>query len=201
MLAQVREAAERLGRMPHPSELPEVCQTLYKRYQTWGQVLTAAGVEQAVAAGLRKENDLAEADRRRLEQLRAIAQELNRAPLRSEVEEKLRTALIQRFGSWRNALYQIDLEPVRRITPFVNAPLHREEHRPRAIHRGDLYDCHYRLLHLDPVTAADLALIRRMAEKLGRAPRRREVPPEVRRRLQEACGSWSNALFQLGLQE
>ena len=201
MLAQVREAAERLGRMPHPSELPEVCQTLYKRYQTWGQVLTAAGVEQAVAAGLRKENDLAEADRQRLEQLRAIAQKLNRAPLRSEVEEKLRTALIQRFGSWRNALYQIDLEPVRRITPFVNAPLHREEHRSRAIHRGDLYDCHYRLLHLDPVTAADLALIRRVAEKLGRTPRRREVPPEVRGRLQEACGSWSNALFQLGLQE
>ena len=55
------------------------------------------------------------------------------------------------------------------------------------------------ILHLDPETAEDLAFIRNMAEKLGRPPRRREVPPEIRKRLQEACGSWSNALFQLGL--
>lgn len=201
MLSQVREAAERLGRIPHPSELPEVCRTLHKRYQTWGQVLAAAGVEQAVAGSLRKANDLGEEDRRSLGQLRTIAQKLNRAPLRSEVEEGLRTSLLRRFGSWRNVLYQIDLEPVRRISPFVNAPLHREESRSRTAHRGDLYDCHYRLLRLEPETAADLELVRHLAEKLGRTPHRREVPAEVRRRLQKACGTWSNALFQLGLRE
>ena len=201
MLSRVREAAERLGRIPHPSELPEVCRTLHKRYQTWGQVLAAAGVEQAVADSLWKADDLKEEDRQRLGQLRAIAQKLNRAPLRSEIAEELRTPLIRRFGSWRNVLYQVDLEPVQRISPFVNAPLRREETRSRAAHRGDLYDCHYRLLRLEPETAADLELVRNLAEELGHTPHRREVPAEVRRRLQEACGTWSNALFQLGLQE
>lgn len=199
LLTQVRETAKALGRIPHPSDLPEIGQRLKKRYQTWGEVIAAAGAEEAAASGLRKFDNLEDEDKQHLAALHTLAQTLNRAPLRSEVPDELRAALVQRFGSWRNALYQIDLEPVRRITPFVNAPLHREEHRPRATHRGDLYDCHYRLLHLDPETAADLAFIRNMAEKLGRPPRRREVPPEIRKRLQESCGSWSNALFQLGL--
>lgn len=199
LLDQVRETAKALGRIPHPSDLPEIGQRLKKRYKTWGEVLTAAGAEEAAASGLRKFDNLSESDKHHLEELHTLAQTLNRAPLRSEVPDKLRAALVQRFGSWRNALYQIDLEPVRRITPFVNAPLHRGENRSRATHRGDLYDCHYRILHLDPETAEDLAFIRNMAEKLGRPPRQREVPPEIRKRLQEACGSWSNALFQLGL--
>ena len=59
----------------------------------------------------------------------------------------------------------------------------------------------YRLLKLDPQTQADLALVRKLAQQLGHPPGRREVPAEVRMRLQKACGSWSNALFQLGLQE
>ena len=134
-----------------------------------------------------------------LEELRTLARTLNRPPLRSEVEEGLRTALIQRFGSWRSVLYQIDLEPVRRITPFVNAPLHQNQERRRGLHRSDLYDCHYRLFRLDRQTEADLEQVRALTLQLGRPPARREVPPEIRRRLQKACGSWSNALFQLGL--
>ena len=199
LLAQVRETAKALGRIPHPSDLPQIGQRLKKRYQTWGAVLTAAGAEEAAASGLQKFDKLSDSDKQHLAALQTRAQTLNRAPLRSEVPDELRVALVQRFGSWRNALYQIGLEPVRRITPFVNAPLFRRENRCRATHRGDLYDCHYRILHLDPETAADLAFLHNMTEKLGRPPRRREVPPEIRKRLQEACGSWSNALFQLGL--
>lgn len=117
------------------------------------------------------------------------------------MEQSLREALLRRFGSWRNVLYQIDLEPVRRITPFVNAPLQRGKEKRRATHRQELYDCHYRLLKLDPQTKADLELIRKLVQQLGHPPGRGEVPAEVRVRLQRACGSWSNALFQLGLQE
>lgn len=201
LLAQVREAAERLGRMPHPSELPEICGKLEKRCRSWGEVLSAAGAEEAVAGSLRKAEDLGEEDRARLDRLRAIALALNRAPMRGEVEAALREPLLRRFGSWRSVLYQIDLEPVQRIAPFVNAPLRREEGRARAAHRGDLYDCRYRLLRLTPETEADLALVRELAEQLGRPPRRQEVSPEIRRRLQAACGSWSNALFQLDLRE
>lgn len=200
MLDQVRDMAQQLGRMPHPSELPEVCQSLKKWHRTWGEVLAAAGVEDAVATGLQKEDHFEADVLGMLQELRALAEHLNRAPLRSEVEPSLRQALIQRFGSWRNALYQIDLEPVQRITPFVNAPLKRGKGGQRATHRQELYDCHYRLLKLDPQTSEDLELVRQLAQQLGHTPGRRDVPPEVRRRLQQACGSWSNALYQLGLQ-
>lgn len=199
LLELVRTQAAALGRMPHPSELPEVCRKLSKRYKSWGQVLEAAGAEAAAAGALRKAADLTREEGRMLDELRTLARTLNRPPLRSEVEEGLRTALIQRFGSWRSVLYQIDLEPVRRITPFVNAPLHQNQERRRGLHRSDLYDCHYRLLRLDRQTEADLEQVRALTLQLGRPPARREVPPEIRRRLQKACGSWSNALFQLGL--
>lgn len=201
MLNQIRGMAEQLGRIPHPSELPEICRKLKKRYRTWGEVLAAAGVEEAVAVHLQKEENLKDDELRMLQELRTLAERLNRSPLRGEVEQSLRESLLRRFGSWRNALYQIDLEPVRRITPFVNAPLQREKDKQRATHRQELYDCHYRLLKLDPQTQADLALVRKLAQQLGHPPGRREVPAEVRMRLQKACGSWSNALFQLGLQE
>ena len=201
MLDQIRRMAERLGRIPHPSELPEICQKLNKRYQTWGEVLAAAGVEEAVAVHLQKEDGLNSDELRMLQELRALAERLNRAPLRGEVELSLRESLLRRFGSWRNALYQVDLEPVRRITPFVNAPLQRGNGKQRAAHRQELYDCHYRLLKLDPQTQVDLELVRKLTQQLGRPPGRREVPAEVRARLQNVCGSWSNALFQLGLRE
>lgn len=201
MLHRVRSMAEQLGRIPHPSELPEICRKLKKRYRTWGEVLAAAGVEEAVVIHLQKEENLKSDEFHMLKKLQAIAEILNRAPLRSEVDESLRKPLLQRFGSWRNVLYQIDLEPVRRISPFVNAPLQRGNKRPRATHRQELYDCHYRLLKLDPQTEADLLLVRKLAQQLGHPPGRREVPTEVRTRLQMACGSWSNALFQLGFQE
>ena len=201
MLEQIRRMAEQLGRIPHPSELPEICQKLNKRYQTWGEVLAAAGVEEAVAIHLHKEDGLNDDELRMLQELRALAEGLNRAPLRGEVEPSLQESLLRRFGSWRNVLYQVDLEPVRRITPFVNAPLQRGKDKQRAAHRQELYDCHYRLLKLDPQTQADLDLVRKLAQQLGHPPSRREVPVEVRARLQNACGSWSNALFQLGLRE
>ena len=201
MFEEVRSVAERLGRIPHPSELPEICQKLNKRYQTWGEVLAAAGVEEAVTVHLQKEDGLNDHELRMLQELRALAERLNRAPLRGEVEQSLQEFLLQRFGSWRNTLYQVGLEPVRRITPFINAPLQRGKGKRRATHRQELYDCHYRLLKLDPQTQADLELVRKLAQQLGHPPGRREVPVEVRVRLQNVCGSWSNALFQLGLQE
>lgn len=118
---------------------------LRSRFRNWPGALRAAGLSRSAGRGgqacqqsvqkelevrqllaqVRKLEDLDQEDRQRLDALQAIAQALNRAPMSREVEEGLRIALLQRFGSWRNALYQIDLEPVRRISPFVNAPLHR----------------------------------------------------------------------------
>ena len=108
--------------------------------------------------------------------------------------------LVRRCGSWRRVLEQLDLEPVRHMTPFSNTRLGDRSHRPPARHRGGLHDCYYRLLRVDEVTARDLETVAAAARRLGRPPERREIPVPVRRRLQETCGSWANALYQLGLE-
>ena len=108
--------------------------------------------------------------------------------------------LVRRCGSWRRVLEQLDLEPVRRIAPFSNTRLGDRSGKPPARHRGSLHDCYYRLLRVDEITARDLETVAQAARRLGRPPERREIPLPVRRRLQDACGSWSNALYQLGLE-
>lgn len=199
LLSQVRSAAKSLGRMPHPSDLPEVCQGLKKSYHTWGDVLTASGAVEASFRRVCPIEDLEENYRAMLEDIRLQAEDLNRAPQHKEVPPEVRSALIRRCGSWRNALYQIGLEPVRRISPFSNTSLNSPGQRPQTRHRGTLYDCYYRILHLDKRTTEDLALVKKTARRLGRAPTRNEIPTKVRRQLQDACGSWSNALYQLDL--
>lgn len=198
LLEQVRAARQTLGRMPHPSDLPEVLRGLRHRYKTWGEVLTAAGVLDT--APLPPLGPLEAEYTPLLESVRRRAEALNRAPLRREVEPQTVEALVKRCGSWRRVLEQLDLEPVRRIAPFSNTRLGDRSGKTPARHRGSLHDCYYRLLRLDETTARDLETVAEAARRLGRPPERREIPLPVRRRLQAACGSWSNALYQLGLE-
>ena len=197
-LAQVRSKAAELGRVPHATDLPEVCAGLSRKYATWGEVLAAAGMKRTLTVSLI--DDLTEEDRSLLSALRNQAETLGRAPLKSEVDAALRAALVKRCGSWRNALYQVGLEPVIHITPFSGSKLDRPPEAPVPRHKSALYDCYYRVLNLDEEAKALLADIEALSSALGRPPKRGEVDPQVRRALQDACGSWSNALFQLGLQ-
>lgn len=192
----MRRAAAELGRVPHPKDLPQVCEGLRREYATWADVLAAAGVERVRT--VHPVTDLDARCRAMLEMLKAQAVELGRAPLRSEVDETLRGTLVNRCGSWRNVLYQIGLEPVVHISPFSGAALDRSPGRTRP-HSTALYDCYYRLLSPGPDTRRNLTLVEELARSLGRPPKRGEVPAQVRRQLQDACGSWANALYQLGL--
>lgn len=196
LLSEVRRAAAELGRVPHPKDLPQVCEGLRREYATWADVLAAAGVERVRT--VHPVTDLDARCRAMLEMLKAQAVELGRAPLRSEVDETLRGTLVNRCGSWRNVLYQIGLEPVVHISPFSGAALDRSPGRTRP-HSTALYDCYYRLLSPGPDTRRNLTLVEELARSLGRPPKRGEVPAQVRRQLQDACGSWANALYQLGL--
>ena len=197
LLGQVRAAGETLGRMPHPSDLPQVLPGLRHRYRTWGEVLVAAGAVEAAAP--RPPLPLEEAYRPLLEAVRRRAEELNRSPLRREVDPALTEPLVRRCGSWRQVLAQLGLEPVHRIAPFSNTRLSDRSGRPAGRHRGSLHDCYYRLLRVDEITAGDLELVAQTARRLGRTPEQREIPLPVRKRLQAVCGSWANALYQLGL--
>lgn len=143
--------------------------------------------------------DLEPEYRAMLEKLLEQARALGRAPLRSEVEEALRKKLIARCGSWRNTLYQIGLEPVAHITPFSGTVLSNTNKGTKR-HRTVLHECYYKVLNLDERAKRELEEVRRLAEKLGRPPKRKEAPEALRKDLQKWCGSWSNTLFQLGLQ-
>ncbi|MEG2420468.1 MAG: hypothetical protein RR949_01735 [Oscillospiraceae bacterium] len=198
LLRKVRDKAAELGRTPHPKDLPEVCVALCKQFATWGELLTAAGLEHVQISVLLE--DLEPEHLAMLEELRALALKLGRPPLRMEAPEALRTALIQRCGSWRNTLFQIGLEPVIHMVPFSGTLLTGNRDGKRRAHRSELADCYYQVLNPSPKTRAALDEIQALAQKLGRPPRRGDVPAELRKILQTACGSWRNALFQLGLQ-
>ena len=121
LLELVRERGIQLGRIPHPKDFQDELGDLAKYYQTWNQVLTAAGIHWEDT--VHPIGDLEPEYRAMLEELLEQARALGRAPLRSEVEEPLRKKLIARCGSWRNTLYQIGLEPVAHITPFSGTVL------------------------------------------------------------------------------
>ncbi len=195
-LEQVRARAAALGRMPHPSEIPEAAALLGTRWPTWGALLTAAGAERAVRQSVHLIYDLPPEIHTLLSEIRALAEQLNRAPMRQEVTSEQRKTLIAACGSWRNALYQIGLEPVVRITPFTQK-LPPSGHTDFRHHRCTLQDCHYHLLHLDNATRDALCEVAHLSQQLGHTPARREVPEAIRSQLQKSCGSWSNALFQL----
>lgn len=195
---EVRAAADALGRVPHPSDLPETHKILKKQFHSWREVLNAAGVDPATLVKKIPEPD--ETVRLQLSDLRALAETLRRAPLRKEVPPALYAALVKRCGSWRNSLYQIDLTPVVQLASFSSSKLAPWEKPAHSSHITALEHCCYKLLWLEPDEEKMLELIRKRADELGRAPEREEVPEEARGLLIGSCGSWRNVLFQLDLQ-
>lgn len=196
VLDRLRELTGQKGRIPHPSDLTAgELEVLRRKYHSSSETLSAAGVEQIPTVN--KLDELEPEYRSLLQALEARAMELGRPPLRSEVDLERFRPLIRRCGSWRNTLYQIGLEPVTHITPFSSALLDRPGgHRT---HKKALYDCYYQVLNLDETTREQLAELKKLSERLGHAPKRGEVDPKLRQNLQAACGSWSNALYQIGL--
>lgn len=197
-LEAVREAAERLGRVPHLSDLPEQQQFLKKKYSSWREVLDAAGIDPRTL--VRKIPDPDEELKTLLSQLRDLAESLGRAPLRKEVPSALYAALVKRCGSWRNSLYQLDLAPVVHNAAFISSGLAPWETGKRKNHGTALEHCCYKLLGLGEEEKALLEQVKQRAGELGRAPSREEVPKEICGPLLAACGSWRNVLFQLDLQ-
>lgn len=197
LLELVRERGIQLGRIPHPKDFQDELSDLGKYYQTWSQVLTAAGIHWEDTVHQIK--DLEPEYGVMLDELMCVARKLGRPPLRSEVEETFRKTLIGRCGSWRNTLYQIGLEPVAHITPFSGTFLSNHEKGPKR-HSTALQECYYKVLNLDVQTKARLEEVWQLAVRLGRPPTRKEVPTELRKHLQRYCGSWSNTLFQLGIE-
>ena len=202
MLAVIREKALETGRLPHPKDFPELCGELRNHYSDWNQVLKDAKVETSMLnkVAVQKIPDLEPEYAALLEQVKALAYELGRSPTHGEVDEEIKRKLIDRCGSWRNALYQIGLEPVVRYRPFRGIYIDQKPEDERNRHTDDLKDCCYRVLNLTRQDREDLKYVRGVWFHQGRIPGKKDVPKELRKRLTASCGSWVNVMYQLGVQ-
>lgn len=141
-MLQIRQMKEELERLPEMEELGEWIPFLKTRFVTWAEVLKASGVDQNWTQSeavekiapyssvylkdygrtkkknrgeeLFKVTDLDEYTRHQLSLVYRTAKRLGRAPLKNEINAGLHGDLLQKFGSWRNILYQINLEPLSR---------------------------------------------------------------------------------------
>ena len=156
-MLQIRQAYADLGRLPQMEEMGELIPLLKSRFSTWAEVLKASGVDhgwsneksveqiapfsnvylkdygkakvkQRSEEPLVKVKDLDEYTRHQLGIVRRTAQRLGRAPLKSELPSGTYGDLLNKFGSMRNILYQIDMEP---LTRNETAEIRRKQREQR----------------------------------------------------------------------
>ena len=201
LLAQVREKALELGKIPHPKDIPDVCAEIKKYYNDWGKVIEAAEIDPHTLNEevVYKIEGLEPQYVQMLDNVKSFAYELGRSPIHGEIDTEVKRALIRRCGSWRNALYQVGLEPVIRIRPFHGIYIDYRKENNRDGHTNSLYNCYYRVLNLSEEDKRDLEQVRTIYQQTRVIPTKKDVSKELRLRLQEACGSWANVLYQIGI--
>ncbi len=201
LLTKVREKALELGKIPHPKDMPDVCAEIKRYYNDWGRVIEAANIDPAVLNEevVYKIENLEPAYLTMLDNVKSFAYELGRSPIHDEIDIEVKRALIKRCGSWRNALFQIGLEPVVRIRPFHGIYIDYRKEKNRDGHSNSLYNCYYRVLNLSEQDKDDLKKVESIYKQTKAIPGKKDVPKELRLRLQEACGSWANVLYQIGI--
>ncbi len=195
LLHQVAAKAEELGYPPTKRDLPEIAGALKQRFGSWPAVLRAMELAEnhEWQEPVQLIEDLEPEYRELLQLVVNKARELGRTPLKPEVDADVRFRLRERCGSWRNVLYQAGLKPL--AGEALTQAKADYEQRQR-LEEGLLY----RIEHLEPEYQEMLEQVRHQAQSLGRSPLKEEVDRAVRQRLQERCGSWRNALYQLGLE-
>lgn len=199
LLETVREKAKRLCRIPHPQELPEVSCQIVKYAKSWGQVILEAGIDERFFQkyAVYKVENLERADVQALVEVQELAEKLHRAPFKEELSKETKQRLLDKFGSYRNALYQIGMEPSKRRNPFHMTELDGEMPENKKTHQRDSRHCYYQVLNIDSQTREDLDVLYEIWKKTGKVPERKKIDVELRKRLQKSCGSWANALYQL----
>lgn len=197
-LQMIQDKAAELCRIPHPKEMPQILAGLKKMGISWSDFVREAGLDRNFfrKRGVYTVQKLDAAEKEQLRLLLNLAWEIGRPPLKEEVPEAMLHKLMPKCGSYRNVLFQIGLEPVEKKRSFsMKAEKQREKGEKK--HRRVLKECYYQVLSKDAQYYKDIKTIWEWKEKEGRLPARRNIAPEVRKRLQKICGSWENVLRQL----
>jgi len=192
LLIRLAERWTELGYPPKRKEFPENA-VLKHRFESWGDVLhVAEGFEAWQQVHNEKtEWNFTPEEALCLQELKEMAEKLDRTPLKKEICEETRCRLRICCGSWDAVLREAELKPLR-----GNAleQAQRDERQRQAAN-----DSLFIITDLEPEYGALLKEIKALAENLGRAPLKEETDADKRRKLQERCGSWRNALYQIGV--
>lgn len=110
LLTELQQLAEELGRPPTSREMDEkgtYSRVVYRnRFDSWNDALVAAGLDQRTQGTTISREDL-------LEELRRLADELERPPNTTDMEENGKYSqgvYYRRFGSWEEALKSAGIE-------------------------------------------------------------------------------------------
>jgi hypothetical protein len=187
--------AERWAELGYPPKRREFSESeaLKRRFGGWGDALHAAeGFElwqqlcnEKAARSFSPEDEIC------LQKLRETARMLGRTPLKTEIREDIRCRLRIYCGSWDAVLREAGLEPLKENE--------LEPARQDAQQRLKGKNVIFRIADLEPEYMELLDEIKALALKMNRAPLKEEVDAEKRKKLQERCGSWRNALYQIGV--
>lgn len=202
-LNEIRKKAKEICRIPHPRDLPQISIQVAKYADNWGKVILDAGIDEAFfqECAVYKIKNLETECVEDLSEIRQLSRQLHRAPLMGELPEDLKERVVKRCGSYRNALYQIGLEPVKKRNPFFSAKTGDTEQIEKKGHLTNLQNCYYQVVAPDIQTQKDLEQLYQYWEEHGEMPDRKAVASELRKRLQQSCGSWANALYQIHYRE
>lgn len=202
-LNEIRKKAKEICRIPHPRDLPQISIQVAKYVDNWGKVILDAGIDEAFfqECAVYKIKNLETECIEDLSEIRQLSRQLHRAPLMGELPEDLKERVVKRCGSYRNALYQIGLEPVKKRNPFFSAKTGDTEQIEKKGHLTNLQNCYYQVVAPDIQTQKDLEQLYQYWKEHGEMPARKAVASELRKRLQQSCGSWANALYQIHYRE
>lgn len=202
-LNEIRKKAKETCRIPHPRDLPQISIQVAKYADKWGKVILDAGIDEAFfqECAVYKIKNLETECVEDLSEIRQLSRQLHRAPLMGELPEDLKERVVKRCGSYRNALYQIGLEPVKKRNPFFSAKTGDTEQVEKKGHLTNLQNCYYQVVAPDIQTQKDLEQLYQYWKEHGEMPDRKAVASELRKRLQQSCGSWANALYQIHYRE
>lgn len=196
---ELRQKAQELGRPPHMHEMEEMAERFKNKFNTWADLLEAAGIDNRWKKEkfVYKVKDLSEENKKNLNDIYKKALVLGRAPMRREIDTEIRQKLKMDCGTWRNILYQVDLEPVQRIKPFSVTYLDGRKNRNLS-HKEALDGCVFKLISADKKTIKQLKLLKEKADVLKRPLIKAEIPKDVYENLINQCVSYRNIIFQIG---
>ncbi len=198
LLDIIRKETFERGYIPHPHQLAHIDKDLKKHFKYWGELVDELDIDFKFEKVDRSE--ISDEVNRVLEEIKDLAyNKLGRAPLKTEIDRNKRELLREQFGSWRNILFQIDLEPVEKRRKFSDTYLDHRKRQELGKHDRDIKECRFRVLNFDDREKEYLKEINDIIQKLDRKVEKKDIPVDMYKTLIKKCESFHNMIYQVEL--